>query len=263
MSLKENHKIYFASDVHLGLPNHAASLEREKHFVKWLDMIKEDATELYLVGDIFDFWFEYKKAVPRGFTRFLGKLAEIADSGIPIHFFTGNHDIWVFDYLPEEIGVTVHRHPIQIERNGKQFYIAHGDGLGPGDRSFKFLKKIFTNKFLQWCFERIHPNLGIGLAHAWSHKSRFQYGSIPPFYGDKEWLIQHSRAELKEKHFHYMIYGHRHIAKNIEIEPDVHFVNLGDWISNFTYAVFDGEQISLEKFMPEDPDKLTMNNSLY
>jgi UDP-2,3-diacylglucosamine hydrolase len=261
--LAESHKIYFASDVHLGLPNHAVSLEREKHFVKWLDQIKQDATEIYLVGDIFDFWFEYKRAVPRGFTRFLGKIAEITDSGIPVHFFTGNHDIWVFDYLPQETGVILHTEELIIERNEKRFYIAHGDGLGPGDRGFKFLKKIFTNPFLQWCFQRLHPNFGIGLAHLWSQNSRFQYGSIPAFKHEEEWLVQHSRQVLEHDHYDYLIYGHRHVVEDIELKDGARFINLGDWIRNFSYAEFDGSDLQVRTFTPDDPKKLTLDNSLY
>jgi len=244
------HKIYFASDVHLGLPNYAESLKREKLFVKWLDMIKEDATEIYLVGDIFDFWFEYKKVVPRGFTRFLGKIAEIVDSGIPVHFFTGNHDIWVFDYLPQETGVILHRDELVIERNKKKFLIAHGDGLGPFDMRFKILKKFFTSKFMQWCFARIHPNLAIWVAHKWSFGSRYSQGTTPGYFGDdKEWLVLYAKEKLINKHFDYFVFGHRHLALEIEIDEGSKFINLGDWINNFSYAVFDGNDLILKKFL--------------
>jgi UDP-2,3-diacylglucosamine hydrolase len=169
-------KIYFASDLHLGVPNKEKSLEREKRFVKWLDEIKSDASAIYLVGDVFDFWFEYKKAVPKGYVRLLGKLAEISDSGIDIHFFTGNHDMWVFDYLEKEINLKIYRKPQEITINGKSFFIGHGDGLGPHDKGYKFIKKIFSNKLCQWLFARVHPNLGISIAEYWSQKSRIANG---------------------------------------------------------------------------------------
>ena len=167
-------KIYFASDLHLGIPNKEISLEREKLFVKWLDEIKKDASALYLVGDVFDFWFEYKTVVPKGYIRILGKLAELSDSGLPIHFFSGNHDMWVFDYLEKELNISIYHEPIQIELNGKTFFIGHGDGLGPNDWGYKF-KKLFANKICQWLFARVHPNLGISIAQYWS-KSRIANG---------------------------------------------------------------------------------------
>jgi len=170
-------KIYFASDFHLGVPSYEKSLEREKLLVKWLDEIKKDAEEVYLMGDLFDFWFEYKHAAPKGFVRLLGKIAEITDSGIPVYLFTGNHDMWMFDYLPKEIGVKIYREPIEKKFGSKTFYLGHGDGLGPGDKGYKFIKKVFANKFCQWLFARLHPNLGIGMAHYWSRKSRVANGN--------------------------------------------------------------------------------------
>ncbi|OFY87095.1 MAG: UDP-2,3-diacylglucosamine hydrolase, partial [Bacteroidetes bacterium RIFOXYA2_FULL_33_7] len=189
--LTENKKIYFASDVHLGFPNHHESLIREKKLVAWLDEIKLDAKEIYLLGDVFDFWHEYKKVVPRGYTRFFGKVAEITDSGIPIHFFTGNHDIWAYDYLPQEIGVILHRKPLEIVSGNKKFFLAHGDGLGPYDKGFKRLKKVFTCKLAQWGFARIHPNFGIWAGQKWSSHSRYtETEEDLKFRGeDKEWLV--------------------------------------------------------------------------
>ncbi len=237
--------------MHLGLPNHASSLKREKHFVQWLNTIKHDATEIFLVGDIFDFWYEYKKVVPRGFTRFLGTIASITDSGIPVHLFTGNHDIWIFDYLEKETGIILHKKEFVFERNNKRFFVAHGDGLGPGDYKFKLLKKIFTNKFLQWCFSRLHPNFALWLGHSWSVKSRFSQNKLPEFYGmDKEWLVLFAQEELKNQHYDYFIFGHRHIPLDIMLKENSKFLILGDWISNFTYAQFDGEELSMKEFLP-------------
>lgn len=251
MQLPEGKKIYFASDLHLGAPNYESSLKREKHFVKWLDEVSKDAQAIYLVGDLFDFWFEYKKAVPRGFVRLLGKLAELSDAGIELRLFTGNHDMWIFDYLPKEIGLTLHREPIEKQWNNKSFYIGHGDGLGPGDHGYKFIKKVFKNSFLQWCFARLHPNFGIGLADYFSKSSRAKTGdSDATFLGeDQEWLAIYSKEKLKEKHYHYFVFGHRHLPLDIRLnEEGSRYVNLGDWIQYFTYAVFDGQELELKEY---------------
>lgn len=206
--------------------------------------------ELYLVGDIFDFWFEYKHAVPRGFVRLLGKLAEISDSGIPIHFFTGNHDMWAFDYLPNEIGVFLHKNPVEREFNGKRFFIGHGDGLGPGDKGYKRLKKIFANPFCQWAFGWLHPNIGIGMANYWSRKSRIATGGYDKQYlgDDKEWLLQYCERKLQQKHYDYFIFGHRHLPIDKQVGTNSRYINLGDWIQDFTFAVFDGETLTLEEY---------------
>lgn len=243
-------KIYFASDVHLGHPNVEEARWREHLFVKWLDEIKNDAAEIYLVGDIFDFWWEYKKVVPRGFVRTLGKIAEITDAGIPVHFFTGNHDIWVFDYLPSELGVILHREPIEIERSGKSFYIAHGDGLGPGDRAYKMLKKIFTNKILQWLFSRLHPNFALWLAHTWSNSSRQTKGIQAEIFNgeDKELLYQYAKSVVENKPYDYLIFGHRHLMVNMPVGKSSQYINLGDWLYNFSYGVFDGDTFQLLKY---------------
>jgi len=237
-----NKKIYFASDVHLGAPALHNNKERELHFVKWLDQVKNDAEAIFLMGDIFDFWFEYKSVVPRGFTRVLGKIAEITDSGIPVHFFTGNHDIWVFDYLPKEIGVSVHREIWKTELMGKKFFLGHGDGLGPFDRPYRILKKIFTNKFLQWAFARIHPNFAIWLAR------RLKDGKVEAdsFRGeDKEWLVLFAKEELKKEHYDFFVFGHRHWPCNIQLNEKSRYINTGDWVTHFTYAVFDGKKMEV------------------
>ena len=243
-------KIYFVSDIHLGAPNAAESLIREKKLVAWLDMIKLDATELFLVGDLFDFWFEYKRAVPRGYVRVLGKLAEIADSGIPITLFTGNHDMWIFDYLPAEIGAKLYREPITREWNGKKFLIGHGDGLGPGDHGYKFIKKVFANKLCQWLFARLHPNFGIWLADYFSKTSRAKTGGDDAvFLGEEnEWLVIYCKEMLQKEHFDYFVFGHRHLPLEIAVYKNVQYVNLGDWIQYFTYAIFDGEKLHLKTF---------------
>ena len=243
-------KIYFASDFHLGVPTYEKSLEREKKIVKWLDSIKADAEELYLMGDVFDFWFEYKTVAPRGYVRLLGKLAELSDAGIKLFYFTGNHDMWTFDYLKKELNATIYRKPIEQEYNGKKFYIGHGDGLGPGDHGYKFIKKIFASSISQWLFARLHPNFGIGLANYFSKKSRVATGTTDEkFLGEeKEWLVIYSKEIIAKKHFDYLIFGHRHLPLDITLNENSRYVNLGDWIQYFTYGVFDGNDFHLLKY---------------
>jgi UDP-2,3-diacylglucosamine hydrolase len=246
----EKTKIYFISDFHLGVPDYEKSLEREKKIVRWLEMVRKDAAEIYILGDIFDFWFEYKHAIPKGFIRLQGKLAELSDSGIKLHYFTGNHDMWVFDYFPKEIGMTLYRAPVQREINGKKFFIGHGDALGPGDHGYKFIKKVFANKFCQWLFARIHPNLGIGIANYFSRKSRYATGDYDEKYlgDDKEFLVVFANETLKKQYFDYFIFGHRHLALDINVGEKSRYVNLGDWIKYFTYGEFDGVSLELKKF---------------
>lgn len=246
--MSEKNNIYFASDFHLGSPNEKESLLREKRIVRWLDSIKNDAKEIYLVGDIFDFWFEYKHSIPKGFSRFIGKIAELTDSGIPIHFFTGNHDMWMFDYFEKELGVTIHRKPIKKEFGNKTFYIGHGDGLGPGDNGYKFIKKVFANKFCQWLFARVHPNLGMSIAKFWSNRSREHNNDIKQFLGEeKEWLMSYCKEILQQEHVDVFIFGHRHLPIQHQINNSL-YINLGEWMNDYTYAKFDGEKIELLPF---------------
>jgi len=245
---KNDKKIYFASDFHLGVPDAESSLKREKLLVKWLEEIKDDAAEIYLVGDLFDFWFEYDTAVPRGFTRFLGKLAELSDSGIPIHIFTGNHDMWMFGYLEEELNISLHREPIIREYSGKKFYIGHGDGLGPGDHGFKLIKQVFANKVSQWLFAKLHPDWGIKLAQFWSGRSRDSNDDSKFLGEDGEWLVQYAKEKLGTEHFDFFIFGHRHLPLYMSVGKESFYINLGDWISHNTYAVFDGEKLELKKY---------------
>lgn len=240
-------KIYFASDFHLGSYPTSHSLDRERRIVAWLDHIKTDAKELYLVGDIFDFWFEYASVVPKGYIRFLGKLAELADLGVKITLFKGNHDMWMFGYLKKELGAEVVSNEKVLQVDGKRFYIHHGDGLGPGDAKYKFLKKIFRSRFCQWLFARLHPNLGIGIATRWSKHSRIANNNEEKFLGEEnEWLIVYSKEILQGEHYDYFIFGHRHLPYERTIGNQSTIVNLGEWINYNTYAVWDGEQLTLE-----------------
>lgn len=246
----ERNKIYFASDFHLGVPTFEQSLEREKKIVRWLEMARKDAKEIFLVGDIFDFWFEYKRAVPRGFTRLLGKISEITDSGIPVHVFTGNHDMWIFDYLPKECGVSLFREPIERSFGSKTFLIGHGDGLGPGDYGYKFLKKVFASKLCQWLFARFHPNFGIWLANQSSGYSRSTTGDKDSIFlgEDKEWLIVYCKEYLKKTHKDFFVFGHRHLPLNIDLGNGSTYINLGEWMNHCTYAVFENDKLELKVF---------------
>ncbi len=249
-TLHPGKKIYFASDFHLGVPDAASSREREQRIVRWLEHIRKDAHSIYLMGDIFDFWFEYKKTIPKGFIRLQGKLAELRDSGIPIYFFTGNHDMWMFDYFPTELGIPVYRKPIILSVAEQKLMIGHGDGLGPGDHTYKLLKKIFNSKICQWLFARIHPNLGIAIAHYWSRKSRISNTKREEkFQGEaKEYLLTHCNEVEKTTHHDFYIFGHRHLPLDLKVGAHSRYINLGEWVHFNTYAVYDGKNVELKSF---------------
>lgn len=243
-------KIYFASDQHFGAPSKEKSLLREKLFLQWLSSIENEATHLFLLGDLFDFWFEYKTVVPKGFIRIFGKLADLKDKGIEIHFFVGNHDLWMKDYLTTELGIPVYHEPKEFSFADKTFLIGHGDGLGPGDRSYKTMKKLFTNRLAQVLFRWLHPDLGMKMGHYFSVQNRLISGEEDvEFLGeDNEMLIQYCKQIEKEKHHDYYIFGHRHLPLEIPLENNAIYLNTGDWISYFTYAVFDGNFLELKPF---------------
>jgi UDP-2,3-diacylglucosamine hydrolase len=242
-------KIYFVSDVHLGAPALKNNHERELRFTRWLDSINDNVQELYLMGDIFDFWWEYKKVVPRGFTRILGRIANLTDRGIPVYFFPGNHDLWVFDYLPTELGVVVHHKEIVKEIAGKKFFLAHGDGLDASDVGYNRLKKIFTNKKLQWLFSRLHPNFALYIAHNWSKSSRIaKIEKEDEFNVNVDGMYKFAESFLKSESVDYFIFGHRHKMVNTLMNEKTRFVLLGDWIKNFSYGVFDGENFELKRY---------------
>jgi len=251
--LQEGKKVYFASDQHFGAPDNGQSLIREKKFVKWLDEIKPACQVLFLLGDLFDFWFEYKQVVPRGFVRVLGKLAELSDAGIKIYFFTGNHDLWMKDYLEKEIGATVFRDRQVFLINDTRFFIGHGDGLGPGDKGYKRMKKLFTNKIAQFLFYLLHPDFAVWLGITVSRKNKLISGDEDvKFLGEEnEWLVQYAKRKLGREHFDYFIFGHRHLPMEIQVGENSVYMNLGDWVSHFTYAVFDGNELKLESNISE------------
>ncbi len=241
---------YFLSDFHLGVPTHAKSLEREKQVVAFLDSIKHNAEAIYFVGDLFDFWFEHTYTVPKGFVRLLGKMAELADSGITIHIFTGNHDMWMFDYLEQEIGAKIHRQSITLNLNGKKLLVGHGDGLGPRDYGYKFIKQVFANPVCQWLFARLHPNFSFGLANFWSRRSRVANGDSDEVYhgDDKEFLMVYCNEIADRDSIDYFIFGHRHLPLDKKVGKHSRYINLGDWIRYYTYASWDGKELLLKEW---------------
>lgn len=249
--------IYFASDFHLGSPGRLDTHQREKLIVHWLDEMKGDMKALYLVGDVFDFWFDYKKVVPRGFIRILGKLAELKDRGVEIYYFTGNHDLWMFDYLKKELDIPIYHEPIEVELQNKKFMIGHGDGLGPGDHGYKRLKKLFSSPVAQTLFRWIHPDLGIGLADYFSSKSREAQDAVQQFLGpDKEWLIQYAEKKLLDNSIDYFVFGHRHLPIDYTLKNrSSRYINLGDWLRFQSYATLKDGQMQI-RFYKNDHGKV-------
>lgn len=249
-------KIFFISDLHLGIPDDRQSLEREKMLVRWLDSIKNNAQAIYLMGDLFDFWFEYGTVVPKGYVRFLGKLTELVDSGIEVHYYIGNHDLWQFGYLENIVGLIRHDEAETITLLGHRFHLVHGDGKGPGDRGYKFLRKVFTNKINQFLFKWLHPDIGMRLALHCSNKSRVGkvlHGKKNHHQIQPQELSIYKYAEdilLHDKDIEYFIFGHVHKPTRIKMNDTTEFVIIGDWIEHFSYVEFDGEQLiarSLER----------------
>lgn len=248
MQIPAGKKVYFLSDFHLGVPNHASSLEREKRIVSFLEQSRKDAAMIFVVGDLFDFWFEYRTVVPKGYVRILGKLAELTDSGIPIHFFVGNHDMWMSGYFEKELNIPVFFENQTYVFNDKTFLIGHGDGLGPGDYGYKFIKKIFRNPICKFLFGLLPPYFGISLANYLSKGSRTITGSSDEqFLGEeKEWLVVYCKEQLQQLHFDYFIFGHRHLPIDVKLNEKSRYINLGDWIRYNSYGEFDGSELYLK-----------------
>jgi len=250
MQIPAGKKVYFISDFHLGVPDRLSSLQREKKVIRFLDHALADAAVIFIVGDLFDFWYEYKKVIPKGYVRMLGKLAEITDKGIPVHFFVGNHDMWMNGYFESELNIPVYYEPQVFTFNGKKFLVGHGDGLGPGDHGYKFLRKIFRNRFCQGLFGIIPPYIGMGIAQYSSKSSRAATGSKEEMFlgEDKEWLIIYCKEVLQKEHYDYFIFGHRHLPIDFKLGEKSRYINLGDWIRYDSYAVFDGQETSLKYY---------------
>jgi UDP-2,3-diacylglucosamine hydrolase len=258
MQIFPEKKIFFLSDFHLGIPDHQTSLQREKKIIGFLESIRREAAVIFIVGDMFDFWYEYRKVVPKGYVRILGKLAELTDSGITVHFFVGNHDMWMTDYFQKELNIPVYFEPKEFEFGSKTFFVGHGDGLGPGDHGYKMLKKVFRNPFCRWMFGILPPYIGMGLADYFSRKSRRDAAEKDQEFVsvDNEWLVTYSKGVLKQRHYDYFIFGHRHIPLDLPLSINSRYINLGDWLRYYTYAVFDGYQTSLQTLDPAMEKKI-------
>ena len=246
-------KVYFLCDAHLGSWAMQHRRTQERRLVRFLDSIKEKASAVYLLGDMFDFWYEYKFVVPKGYTRFLGKISELTDMGVEVHYFTGNHDIWAYNYLERECGVIIHRSPITVELGDKVFFLAHGDGLGDPDKSFKLIRAVFHSKFCQRLFSSLHPRWGMWFGLTWAKHSRMKRadGKEPPYMGeDKEYLVRYAK-EYQQEHpdIDYYMFGHRHIELDLMLSKKTRMMILGDWLWQFTYAVFDGEHLFMENYI--------------
>lgn len=248
MQIPEGKKIYFLSDFHLGIPDHASSIVREKRIVAFLEKASSDAAVIFILGDLFDFWFEYRKVVPKGFVRILGKLADITDKGIPVHFFVGNHDMWMSGYFEQELNIPVYFNPKEFIFNDKLFLIGHGDGLGPADHGYKFIKKVFRNPVAKFIFGILPPYIGMSIAHYFSKSSRAVTGNTDEkFLGEEnEWLVQYCKDVLNRKHYDYFIFGHRHLPIDFQLNDKSRYINLGDWIRYDSYAEFDGYSVTLK-----------------
>jgi UDP-2,3-diacylglucosamine hydrolase len=248
LQLEPGKKAYFASDFHLGAPDFARSLKREKKIVRWLEAIEPDCQYLFLLGDLFDFWFDYRHVAPQGFVRFLGKLAQMSDQGVRIFVFTGNHDMWMFGYLEKELGITIYRSSLDLDWGNFRMQVGHGDGLGPGDMSYKFLKRIFANPVCQWLFSFLHPTIGIGIAKAWSRHSRISSSKDEEFKGEKEFLWNYTRQQEAKLHRDVYIFGHRHLPLDLPAGEGSRYLNLGEWMNHCLYLEFDGTQVQIHEW---------------
>ncbi len=247
--LNEGKKIYFASDFHFGIPDYEETRKRELKVCQWLDSIKGDAQQLYLLGDLFDSWMEYKRAVPKGSIRFLGKLAELSDAGIEIIVFTGNHDLWMHGYFEQELHAMVYKTAQTISIQGKIFHLAHGDGVAKEDKRYRLLKAFLHNKVSQYIYRQLHPDIGLKLADFFSRMGpKHKYEDLQMKEPDKEYQLLYANFLLKNNHYDYFIFGHRHIPCSTQLNADSTFINVGDWISYNTYAVFDGQITLLKKY---------------
>jgi UDP-2,3-diacylglucosamine hydrolase len=247
-----NKKVYFLSDVHLGSCAFNDDREREQKLVRWLTSIQDNASDIYLLGDIFDFWYEYKYVIPKGFVRLLGKLAELSDKGVQLHFFIGNHDIWVRDYFEKELGMNVYLYDTVQEINGKRFYLAHGHRTGYRPWIVKLMHYVFHAGWVRRLYNCIHPTINYWFGLKWSKNNRlYKHKQEEAEYlgEDKEFLVQFAKEYSKtHPEIDYFIFGHRHVMLDLMLSKTARVVYLGDWISHFSYAVFDEDGLRLEMY---------------
>ena len=248
--------VYFISDAHLGSWAIDHKRMQERRLVRFLDDIKDKAQAVYMLGDMFDYWYEYKYVVPKGYTRFLGKVSELTDRGVEVHYFIGNHDIWMFGYLERECGVILHKEPMTVEIMGKEFFLAHGDGLGDPDRMFRFLRKIFHSRVCQFLFSLLPTRWSMHLGLSWAKKSMEDHrlAGVDKYLGeDKEYQVIYAKEYLKSHpDINYFIFGHRHIELDLMLTRTCRLLIIGDWISQYTYAVFDGKQLTMSNYLEGD-----------
>jgi len=242
--------VFFASDFHLGLDTHETSQQRELRIISWMDSILDKCEQLFLLGDLFDYWFEYDTVVPKGYFRFFAKISEFTARGIPVHVFTGNHDMWLFDYMEKELRVIMYRKVLEIYINDFKFVLGHGDGLGPGDHGYKFIKKVFSSRINQWLYAKIHPDWGIKLMRYFSKKSRDSQEHNNQFLGkEKEWLVQYCESYLNTNKADFFIFGHRHFPIDYTLSNNhSRYINAGDWIDHNSYVEFNGSTIELKYY---------------
>ena len=231
-------KHYFVADVHLGLKLHD-TFEREKRFANWLDTIASDVAALWLLGDVFDFWWEYKYVVPKGYVRILGRLAQLVDSGVAVHFFKGNHDRWTFGYLTQEIGLVVHDAPLIMTIGGARFCLGHGDEWTGG-----LLEKMFNSRFLQRCYSSIHPRWGMSFGHNWSARNRMKHNGTTPL-DEQQNPICHF-ANTFPHPVDYFVFGHLHTPVDLTLSNRARLLVLGEWTDGGHYAVFDEKDKKME-----------------
>lgn len=254
LELLPGKQLFFASDFHLGLGSRSESLAREMRVVEWLREIAPKAGAIFLMGDLFDYWYEFRKVVPAGFVRFLGTIAQITDQGIPVYFFPGNHDLWAFRYLEEEVGMHIIRQGIFTHLYGVPFYLGHGDGLGVAEKRYRLMKACFSNPTLQWLFSKIHPDWNLALGQTWSKHSRLAKGVYTPFLGrEKEFQITFAEKSLQSQYSRFFVMGHRHLPMDVHLANDSRLIGLGEWIHACTYAIFDGQEMTLHSYRNEYP----------
>ncbi len=249
--MAERNLTYFIADVHLGL-RVGNWEEREAEFAKFLLSLPKNTKTLYLLGDIFDFWYEYKYVIPRGYTRTLGALATLRDSGVEIFLFKGNHDVWTYNYFEQELGMTPLEQPSVVEIDNKTFCLGHGDGLGKTPFGFRAIRTVFHSKFLQFLFSTIHPRWAFALGHSWSKHSRLAKtdngkGERYLFKGEGEPLFIFAEEFARTRHIDYFIFGHFHTPTLLKLPSGAEFHILGEWIHSCQYLIWDGTSLKPER----------------
>ena len=247
--------VYFISDAHLGCRAIEHQRTQQRRLTRFLDQIKDKAEAVYMLGDMFDFWFEYRQVVPRGFTRFLGKVSELTDSGVEVHWFVGKHDMWMTDYLECECGVTIHREPCLVEIYGKEFYLSHGHhvDIAPGDWRTRLMFRMFESTFVRRMATLIHPDLFVDFGLNWARHSRMRHMAQgeEPYKGEHDERMVTFAKQYLATHpsVNYFLFGHRHIELDLMLTHECRLLILGEWYSHFTYVSFDGSTLVMNDYI--------------